>query len=126
MNPRCVLIIDDSPVASKILEVTFRREGYRVHSFQDPFLALRTLFVTLALPLPDIAIIDMHLPNMSGYDVVKRLKNHWPRLSVIAISADTSVINRLIARLAGADAFIEKPLKTQEMVALVRRLLGEA
>ena len=126
MNPAFVLVIDDSPTVRKIIETCLHRVGYQVVSFADPVPALRALFVTREIALPDMLLVDIGLPNLDGYDVVKRMRNHpvCKQLPIIAISGRSGALDRLLARLAGANAYLLKPFRTQELIALVQYYQG--
>ncbi len=120
-----ILVIDDSQVLRKIIEICLQREGYRVTSFADPVVALRDLFVTQTVALPDLFIVDIGLPHLDGYDVIKRLRKKHKQTPIIAISGRDGVLDRLKARLAGANVYLTKPFRTQELVALVQQLLSQ-
>ena len=120
-----ILVIDDSLVMRKILETCLRREGYEVTSFEDPVVALRERFVTQQVALPDLLVVDIGLPHIDGYDVMRRFRKKHKQTPIIAISGRDGVLDRLKARLAGANVYLTKPFRTQELVALVQQLLSQ-
>ena len=124
MNALSAVVIDDSPIVRKIIETCLHRAGYQVTSFSDPAPALRCLLVKKEIAPPDVLIIDIGLPRIDGYDAIKRLRNNqaYKRPPIIAISGRNGVLDRLKARLAGANAYVTKPFRTQELVALVQQL----
>lgn len=125
MTMKRVLIIDDSPTICKILEVTLSRQGYRVSSFQQPVLALRALLQTREIPFPDLFLIDLMLPHLNGFQLIRFLRDHPQsrHLPSIAISRRDGLMDRLRARLAGANEYVTKPFTTHDIVTLVHRYL---
>ncbi len=123
MSARFMMIIDDSPTVCHILEVTLRQQGHQVISFQQPILALRALFQTREVPFPDLLVVDLLLPHMNGFQVIKFMKDHAQsrHIPIIAISRHDGLMDRLKARIAGANEYVTKPFKIQDIVALVQR-----
>jgi twitching motility two-component system response regulator PilG len=125
MTTKCVLIIDDSPIICKVLEVALSRQGYRVMSFQQPVLALRALFQTKEIPFPDLLLVDLILPHIDGFRIIRFLRDHpeSKHLPLIVISRRHGLMDRLRARLAGANEYVTKPFKIQDIVDLVQRYI---
>jgi DNA-binding response OmpR family regulator len=123
MTTKCVLIIDDSFTICKILEVALSRQGYQVMSFQQPVLALHALFQTKEIPFPDLLFVDLILPRMNGFQVIRFLRDHPEsrHLPIIAISRRNGMMDRLRARLAGANEFVTKPFIVRDIVELAQR-----
>jgi twitching motility two-component system response regulator PilG len=117
-----VVIIDDSPTTCKILETCLRREGHQAISYLNPVQALQAL-LRGEIARPDVLFVDLVLPQMDGYEVIKRLrtKQEFKAIPIIAISGSDSMLDRLKARLAGANDYVTKPFKTQHIVALVQK-----
>jgi twitching motility two-component system response regulator PilG len=116
-----VVIIDDSMVVRKIVETTFRRAGILCISYQDGVEALQDL-KSWQDDLPDLIFLDINLPKLDGYDVLRLLKAspHFDHTAVIMLSARDGVIDRLKSRLAGAKGHITKPFKIQELLSVVQ------
>ena len=121
-----VVIIDDSPTVCKILETCLHREGHQVISYLNPVQALRAL-LRGEIARPDALFVDLALPQMDGYEVIKRLraKPEFKLTPIIAISGRDGVLDRLKARLAGANDYVTKPFKTQHIVALVQKYTSQ-
>lgn len=115
-----VMVIEDSPTVRKILEICLRRAGYEVKSFQDGVEALRWL-ATPAARIPALVLVDLSLPKMDGYDIIRHLKTKsaFEQTVYVIVSRRDGVLDRVKGRLAGAHAYLTKPLKTQELVALL-------
>ena len=117
-----IVVIDDSPTVCTILDVSLTREGHEVKSFQNPVPALRSILKTGEIPLPDLLFIDLSLPTINGYEVIRLFKNNPAsmHIPVVVISRLGDTITRLKVRLAGANAFLEKPFQVQDVIALVQ------
>lgn len=119
-----ILIIDDSLTVRKILEMCLRREGYEVRSFVDGVEALRWL-ASPQSRVPALILLDLILPRMDGLSVLRCLKRKLTleAVPVVMLSRREGVLDRLKARLAGACAYVTKPFKREEVLAIVTRLL---
>jgi DNA-binding response OmpR family regulator len=120
-----VLVIDDSLVVRKILETCLSRAGYDVRSFPGSV----ELFRWLATPeaqIPALVFVDLCLPIIDGYDIIRRLKAKpaFARTVFVMISQRDGVLDRLKGRLAGAKVYLTKPFKTQDLLAVVQSSIG--
>jgi CheY-like chemotaxis protein len=124
---KLVMIVDDSPTIRKIVEVVLHREGYEVIAMPDGVEALRYL-LTEGARLPDLIVLDIEMPRLNGYQLAASLRKR-PQLAaipIVMISQQDGVIERLKARLAGAQVFISKPFTEQQLREIVRHLVGPA
>ena len=121
-NALFIVVIDDSAVVCRILEVLLTKEGHQVQRFQDPVSAIRALLITGETPLPDLFFIDLSMPTLSGYEVTQCFKKHPAsmHIPIIVISRLDDTVARLKARLAGAAAYLPKPFEVQDLFTLVR------
>lgn len=125
--PVFVMVIDDSLVIRKILETCLRRVGYEVKSFPDGVEALCWLN-TGEGRLPDLIVVDLGLPKLDGYEVIRLLKAR-PNLEytkLLILSRRDGILDRLKGRLVGAHAYVTKPFKTDHLVAVIRASLENA
>ena len=114
-----VIVLDISPTSRKILEVILRREGHQVVCFGDPLEALR--FLSRQGPA-DLLFLGIDLQKMDGFSVLKYLKGEARFRSMVSIALlrkQDGVLNRVKARLAGAQQVVMKPLVRWQIVALV-------
>ena len=121
MNPH-VLIVDDEPSIVISLEYLMRREGFRTSVASDGEAAL----AAVAADPPDLLILDVMLPTLSGFDVCQRLRAdpRWRALPILMLTAkgrDTEVARGLEL---GADAYMTKPFSTRDLVEKARQLLA--
>src|SRR5690348_10323134 len=120
-----VMVIDDSPTICKILEVCLRRAGCEAISFGDGVQALQWLN-TAEARIPDLIFIDLELPRLDGYEVIRLLKAR-PALvqtMLVVLSRHDGILDRVKRRLVGAHAYVSKPFKTQQILALLQDRTG--
>lgn len=116
ISPR-ILIVDDEPESIRLL-VAFLRDRYPdVMVARDGFDGLQKA----AKGLPDVILLDMSMPGLSGLDVCRRLKleRHLASIPVIFLTAHTSVEEKLAAFDAGAVDYVTKPFSDREVLARV-------
>lgn len=118
-----VLIVDDEPNIVTSLEFLLERNGYTVQVARDGDAAL----ASIADFTPDLILLDVMLPNKSGFDVCQRIRANpeWQDVQIIMLTAkgrDSEVTKGLAL---GANDYVTKPFSTKELLARVRRILGE-
>ncbi len=120
-----VMVIDGSLVVRAILNTCLRRAGYEVRCFEDGLQALGWLNTSEAR-IPNLVIVDLGLPRLDGYEIIRLLKAR-PALEdtvVVILSARDGILDRIKGRLAGAHAYLTKPFKTHEILAMVQEKLA--
>jgi CheY-like chemotaxis protein len=125
-NMREVVVIDRSPLSCNILSVALQRAGYRVRCFTDSREALRMLFHG-GDPPPDLIFVNLNVPKpqFSGLKTIQLVRKNflaWPIINM-GCSERGQVLPRLLARLAGANAYVSKPFIVEYIVAAVTTLL---
>ncbi|MEJ0064586.1 MAG: response regulator [Caulobacteraceae bacterium] len=119
-----VLVIDDDPLFREIAQEMLTQVGYAVSLAGDGAEVTRLP----AEPAPDLAVVDMLMPERDGIETIGDLQSRWPAIKVIAVSAGARNLEPdLLLRAAkalGADATLTKPLDRTAFVALVRQLIG--
>jgi len=116
-----VLVVEDEPSFVEALTIGLTREGFRVDAVSDGFDAVRR-FDELQ---PDIVLLDVMLPRLSGIDVCRQLrkKSHVP---IIMVTAKGAEIDTVVGLEVGADDYVTKPYRIRELVARIRALLRRA
>lgn len=116
-----VLVVDDVQPNLELMEAVFHKEGLKVHSALNADAAL-SIYTKERI---DIAVLDVMMPGMNGFELCRRLKNFSEKdfLPVVLVTALNEKKNRIIGLEAGADDFITKPFDTQELLAKIRSLL---
>jgi two-component system chemotaxis response regulator CheY len=118
MNPRKILLVDDSSLARRSARQMLGEQGYVVEEASDGAQALERYF----LGRHDLVLLDMVMTGMYGLEVLAKLREFDPQVRVIVATADIQKSTEEQARAAGASAFINKPLnraRLQETVAAV-------
>ncbi len=113
-----VLVVDDEPSYTEALKVALGAEGFLVDVAADGHEALE-MFDTLE---PDIMLLDVMLPRISGLDVCRRIRAHADT-PVIMVSARRSEIDTIVGLEVGADDYVSKPYRVRELVARMRTVL---
>ena len=115
-----VLVVDDDKDVRRLVCSTLDEAGFVTVGAQDATEAL----AAAALEALDLAIVDINLPRISGYELCRRLKDARPAFPVIFISGErTEWFDRVGGLLLGADDYLVKPFVTDELVARVRTVL---
>ncbi len=114
-----VLVVDDEDQVRGYLREVLEREGFVVREAADGREALRAVE---AGPV-DLVVLDLVMPEQEGLETLRMLRRDAPGLGVIAISGAEGGLYLPAARLLGADATIRKPLRAEELIAEVERVL---
>ncbi len=116
----CVAIIDDSMVVRKIVETSMSRAGIKCVSFRDGYEALRA-FQSGQEPIPDLLFLDINLPRIDGYDLLKLFKSHrrFDQMHIVMLTSRDGVLDKVKCRLAGARGYLVKPFRTQDLLGTV-------
>ncbi|MBI5717324.1 MAG: response regulator [Burkholderiales bacterium] len=119
-----ILIADDEPNIVLSLEFVLQEEGYRVRVARDGQEALDAL----AAELPDLLLLDVMLPRVSGFEVCERIRTNarWRGLRVVMLSAKGREVEVQKGLALGADAYVTKPFAIKELLAEVARQLGRS
>lgn len=120
--PGRVLLIEDEPNIIEAIRFILSRDGWHVDTHSDG----RTALETIRSRAPDIVILDVMLPNRSGYDILHDLRgdNTLVDLPVLMLTARGQVKDRELAEKLGATRFMTKPFANNEIIATVRELAG--
>ena len=119
MTPQpVVLVVEDEPSFVEALTIGLTREGFRVISVTDGFEAVQRFDEVQ----PDIVLLDVMLPRLSGIDVCRQLRkrSHVP---IIMVTAKGAEIDTVVGLEVGADDYITKPYRMREVVARMRAVL---
>jgi len=119
MNKEEILIIDDEPQIRKLLEINLESNGYKVRQAPNANLGLQLA----ANHPPDLILLDIGLPDMSGQDLLLELKS-WYNQSIIIISVLDNEEEIVKALDNGASDYITKPFRTNELMARIRACLN--
>ena len=114
-----IAVVDDEPAIRDAVSYTLRSEGYEVEALETGEEALRAVE---AVPQPDLLILDLMLPGLSGIEVCRRARAAGD-LPILLLSARDSEVDRVLGLEAGADDYVTKPFSMAELVSRVRAIL---
>ena len=110
-----ILLVDDDPALRATLAIGLRAEGHDVLVVADG----RSALEAVREDEPDLMVLDLGLPDVSGMTVLERLRG-WSRLPVIVLSARTDSADKVGALDLGADDYVTKPFGLEELLARIR------
>jgi DNA-binding response OmpR family regulator len=124
MAPATVLVVDDDPVILKLLEVNFEMEGFEVVRAADGAEGLERARAVL----PDIVILDVMMPRMTGYEVAKALREdeHTAHIPIIFVTARAQSQDVERGMEIGVDDYVTKPFDPLDLIARVNTLLARS
>ena len=117
-----ILIVEDEPAMVAGLRDNFEYEGYDVISAGDGVHGLERALAEH----PDLVVLDVMMPRMSGLDVCKQLKAKRPSLPIIMLTARGQEIDKVVGLELGADDYVTKPFSIRELMARVKAVLRRA
>ena len=117
-----ILIVEDEPAMVQGLRDNFEYEGYEVISAADGADGLNRAIADQ----PDLVVLDVMMPKMSGLDVCKQLKARKPSLPIIMLTARGQEIDKVVGLELGADDYVTKPFSIRELMARVKAVLRRA
>jgi two-component system KDP operon response regulator KdpE len=110
-----ILIVDDEPQIRKLLKVTLQAHQYAIHEASTGEEGV----LQASLIHPDLIVLDLGLPDMSGMDVLGRLRD-WSSVPIIVLTAKDREEDKIVALDSGADDYVTKPFSMGELVARIR------
>ena len=116
--PGKILVVDDEPMVTEVVERYLRLNGYDVMTSGDGREGLDLAHTWR----PDLVVLDIMLPGMDGLDVCRRLREREP-LPVILLSAKGEEFDKILGLETGADDYVVKPFSPGELVARVNSVL---
>jgi two-component system alkaline phosphatase synthesis response regulator PhoP len=114
-----ILIVEDEPAMVAGLRDNFEFEGYEVISAEDGISGLERALTDN----PDLIVLDVMMPRMSGLDVCKQLKAMRPSIPIIMLTARGQEIDKVVGLELGADDYVTKPFSIRELMARVKAVL---
>jgi two-component system, OmpR family, response regulator RegX3 len=117
-NMPLVLLVEDEESFVDALLIGLKREGFRVEVARDGFEALDRFDIVR----PDIVLLDVMLPRISGIDVCRQLRKRT-QVPIIMVTAKGAEIDTVVGLEVGADDYVTKPYRIRELVARMRAVL---
>ena len=118
-NGRSVLIVEDDPSIALGLRMNLEAEGYEVMSAEDGEMALDVV----RSDAPELIILDVMLPKLNGFEVLRTLRQEGHTMPIIILSARTGEIDKVTGLELGAEDYVAKPFSLAELLARIRAAL---
>ncbi|EOC0476899.1 two-component system response regulator CreB [Cronobacter turicensis] len=119
MNQTTVWLVEDETSISEALAYVMQLEGFTVRTFERGLPALDAA----RQALPDLVVLDVGLPDISGFELCRQLLAAHPALPVLFLTARSEEVDKLIGLEIGADDYVAKPFSPREVCARVRTIL---
>ncbi|EOV9673675.1 two-component system response regulator CreB [Cronobacter turicensis] len=119
MNQTAVWLVEDETSISEALAYVMQLEGFTVRTFERGLPALDAA----RQALPDLVVLDVGLPDISGFELCRQLLAAHPALPVLFLTARSEEVDKLIGLEIGADDYVAKPFSPREVCARVRTIL---
>ena len=113
-----ILLVDDDPALLEVTTIVLASEGYKVLTAEDGAGALRVV----GQESLDLVVLDVMLPKTSGFEVLKKIRQHAD-VPVIMLTAKSQSVDKVVGLELGADDYITKPFDTKELLARIRAIL---
>jgi two-component system phosphate regulon response regulator PhoB len=119
-----ILVVDDEHDLVNLVRYNLLKEGYQVHCAYDGLSALEQV----QAHHPALIILDLMLPDKSGFDICRQLKSeeHTREIPIIMLTARSSEHDRVSGFEAGAEDYVVKPFSPKELVLRVKAMLGRS
>lgn len=118
-KPPAILVVDDDPKLREVVGYALQREGYEVHEARHGGDAL----LLLGQRSFDLLVVDVSMPEVDGFELVRRLRTGDNQTPVLFVSARSDEIDRILGLELGGDDYVTKPFSTRELVTRVKVIL---
>jgi len=124
MLPKTVLIVDDEMSNTQLFGMMLELEGYRPVAAFDA----RTALEALRGERPDVMIVDVMLPGISGLELCRKVRGElgMADLPIVVVSAKSQLVDVQAGLQAGANYYLTKPVTKVELLSAVRQAMGES
>lgn len=119
-NKNCILVVEDDQVLKIVLSNELSEAGYSVTTASDGSEAI-DLVKQLKF---DLAILDIKIPKIDGFGVLKFIKKNFPSIKVIMLTAYADLKNSIESKRLGAEAFVSKPYNLEDVCGTIERVLN--
>jgi len=119
MSKANILVVEDDPSIRFGLTEVLTHEGYEVSEWSEGTGTLNAVTETL----PDLIILDVMLPGMSGFEIARNLRKQGCRIPVLMLTARGQELDKVVGLQSGADDYVTKPFGVNELLARVEALL---
>ena len=120
-NPHSILVVDDEEALRTVLSSELASEGYQVESAGDGDEAISIIEKKQF----DLVLLDIKMPKVDGFEVLKFIKKSFPAIKVIMLTAFADLKNAIESKKLGAEDFISKPYDLVDLLTTIERVLSE-
>ena len=118
-----ILLVEDDPDISASVAFSLIHQGYQVNAVTDGEKAVEEIFQVL----PDLVILDLMLPGMSGEEVCKMIRenhnNKIKKIPIIMLTAKSSEADAIVGRVIGANVYMAKPFAIDGLIQEIKKLI---
>lgn len=118
-----ILLVEDETEISTAVAFRLRRRGFDVTVADDGRKALEAAFQMI----PDIVILDLFLPELSGEEVCKYIREHEDekiqKIPIVMLTAKTMLVDKVVGKVLGADVYMTKPFEMDHLLSVIDQLL---
>jgi two-component system KDP operon response regulator KdpE len=118
MTPLRILVVDDEPAIRRFLRTSLGSQGYQVEEAEDGTAALAAM-----THAPDLIVLDLGMPGMDGFEVIRHLRESGATLPIVVLSVRADEAGKVRALDLGADDYVTKPFGIEELLARIRTAL---
>ena len=122
MPGELILVVEDERAVSRGLEYGLEKEGFNVVLAENG----RTALNLAETKQPELILLDIRLPDMSGFDVCRQLRSEGARMPILMLTARDEAIDKVLGLELGADDYVVKPYDLRELIARIRAILRRA
>jgi two-component system, OmpR family, response regulator VicR len=126
MPGETILVVEDDAAVARGLEYGLRAEGFHVVVAGTGGSAMEIVRGKTGAPGPQLVLLDIRLPDMSGFDVCKTLREEGHALPILMLTARDEEVDKVLGLELGADDYIVKPFSLRELLSRVRAALRRA
>lgn len=117
-----IVVVEDNPDSMKLFRAVLKRGGHAVREFSTGVGLAEVLAPNGSLP--DLVLLDIQLPDRDGFAVLTELRDRWPALRVVALTANAMTDDRTEVREAGFDGLITKPIDVVRFLSQVEKAVA--
>jgi DNA-binding NtrC family response regulator len=115
-----ILVVDDEEALRTVLSAELEGEGYQVNTAADGDEAIKIIGAQQF----HLILLDIKMPNVDGFEVLKFVKQHQPATKVIMLTGFADLKNAIESKKLGAEDFVSKPYDLVDLLTTVERVLG--
>jgi DNA-binding response OmpR family regulator len=119
MSGKCILLVEDDLEVRDALTLLLETKGYSVIVARTGEGALELL----DQKRPDLVLLDVILPRLTGWDVLRQIREVYPQLGVIMLTGRSDSVDRVVGLELGADDYVAKPFEPPELLARIGAVL---